>query len=410
MSLHLVVGHCTDQGHFRKNNEDSYCVLVPPKIASDLDAFIAVADGMGGHQGGEVASQFISDTLKYLFTSQEYRRWVDYPPEHEDYYILVLKEIMERMNEQLYRKASRRKDLRGMGTTATIALIAGAKLYVGHVGDSRAYLITDDSLRQLTKDHSWVMEQVDKGKMTLDEAASHPEKNRVTRAIGADNVVRVDRFSQEISIGDTLVLCTDGLTNMVNDSELCSVVRSSPDPQQTAQALVDLAKRYADERGGGDNITVVVARVVSEKQVQPVALPSLTTAEIEQITRMDTQPLQPPETTMPLQPKSQLRFVQGSLLSSILVGLAMIVLLSVLSFVNAEIALALSNGASAPASFEQWSVVSVAGGRIFYFGVLLSTFLVLAVALAIYTALLWWRSNRSHGNQTESAIPSGGQQ
>jgi len=224
----------------RELNEDACCVLLPPNISPEIDALLVVADGMGGHQAGEVASGYVVKTLEQLFSSPVYQQWVDYSPEREDYYAVVLKEVLERINERLYTQASSRQDLSGMGTTATVALLSGERLFIGHVGDSRAYLLHKGEMKQLTQDHSLAA-----------------QKNVLTRALGNSLLVRVDRSIHPIEPGDTLILCTDGLTNLVSDAEIQQAVQTHHDPQKACDFLVDLANR----RGGLDNVTVLVAQI-----------------------------------------------------------------------------------------------------------------------------------------------------
>jgi protein phosphatase len=254
----LLAGHASHRGRVREKNEDNYCILLPPAVAEGLDALLAVADGMGGHQAGEVASGFVVQRLTELFSTPEHRQWVDYSPTHEDYYVAVLKEVLEQLNEQLHGAATSQHQLQGMGTTATVALLSQKRLFIGHVGDSRAYLVRNGEIQQLTKDHSWVAEEVEHGRLTLQAAATHAKKNILTRCLGNGLLVRVDRFSQPIAAGDRLVLCTDGLSNMVSDEEIWQSVQSQADPQQACDRLLDLA----NQRGGPDNITVLVAHVV----------------------------------------------------------------------------------------------------------------------------------------------------
>jgi protein phosphatase len=286
MALTLAIGQATDPGRVRQSNEDNLCVLQPPFIVADIDTLVVVADGMGGHNAGEIASGFVTEKLGALFRSPDYRKWVDFSPVREDYYVLVLKEILEKLNDQLYQMAARREEWHGMGTTVTAGLIVGNKMYLGHAGDSRAYLLSQTSLRQLTKDHAWVMEQVAQGLLSPEQAAAHPRKNEITRAIGISSLVRVDRFIQDLSVGDALLLCTDGLTNLVSDSEIQQHLQSIADPQQCCQSLVNLA----NQRGGGDNITVVVVRVVSESSDSGVVVaPPVDPAAAE--VRIDTEPI-----------------------------------------------------------------------------------------------------------------------
>jgi len=244
----------------RELNEDAYCVLLPPHVAPGIDALLAVADGMGGHQAGEVASGYVVKTLEHLFSSSIYRQWVDHSPLREDYYAVVLKEVLERINDHLYTQASTNQSLSGMGTTATVALLAGGRLFIGHVGDSRAYLLRKGKIKRLTHDHTWVEEKLQAGKITPHEAESHPHKNILTRALGNSLIVRIDRSIHSIQPNDILILCTDGLTNLVSDAELSQIIQANQDPQRACDFLIDLANR----RGGTDNITVLISRLTSK--------------------------------------------------------------------------------------------------------------------------------------------------
>ena len=257
MRLSFDFGQGTDPGRVRESNEDSICVLKPPELTSEFDALLVVADGMGGHNAGEVASRYVTDKFQELFASPAYREWVPFDPVREDYNVLVLKEVIERLNNDLYQQSTRHEEYRGMGTTATVALIAGARLFLGHVGDSRAYLLSGGELHQLTTDHSWVMEQVEQGLMTPEQAAADPRKNQITRALGVSSMLKVERRIVELQPGDTLLLCTDGLTNMVSDAELKHYLQTILDANAVCKALIDAA----NQRGGGDNITVAIARI-----------------------------------------------------------------------------------------------------------------------------------------------------
>ena len=291
MAVTFAIGQLTHLGRVRELNEDSLCVLVPPELASDLDALFVVADGMGGHNHGEVASGYVIEKFKQLFTSQKYREWVDHQTNREDYFILALKEIIEKLNAQLYQMSSTRADLQGMGTTVTAALVKDGNLYIGHVGDTRAYLISDGGWKQLTQDHSWVMEQVKDGFMTLEQAENDSRKNRLMRALGITNVVRVDRIVEPLKTGDVLLLCSDGLVNHVKSEELMNYARNGAPPQQICQTLVDLA----NQRGGHDNITVIIARVLAEGQPNSVpAQVAQTNSVSPEISGLVTQKLPPP--------------------------------------------------------------------------------------------------------------------
>lgn len=268
--LGLAIGHCSDAGQQRDLNEDSYLLLTNPMSEEKIDAMFVVADGMGGHQAGDVASQTLVEAVSTTFSSSDYHQHVAYSRQHPDYYIVVLKEILERINEQIYNLSSSRPDLNGMGTTATIALLKGKRLFWGHVGDSRAYLLHDGHLQQLTQDHTWVAEQVASGQMSSEEAIQHPRRHVLTQSLGNNLVIRVGRGAQDVAPGDTLLLCSDGLTSMVSKAEIQKALCSHADPQTICEQLVALA----NQRGGPDNITALVAQLTrnNEKTSPPLQI------------------------------------------------------------------------------------------------------------------------------------------
>jgi len=254
----LHIGHCGDVGQQRELNEDSYLILTAPAIAPEIDALLAVADGMGGHRAGDVASRTLVEMLDGLFTSSVYQQQVAYSPQHADYYVVVLKEVLEQANEQIYNSSASNPELSGMGTTATVVLIAEGRLFWGHVGDSRAYLLRNGSLQQLTHDHTWVAEQVSAGQMTPEEAARHPRRNVLTQSLGNSLLVRVERGVQPVQPDDVLLLCSDGLSGVVSDAEMQATLLAESNPQTVCDQLVALA----NQRGGPDNVTVLAARLV----------------------------------------------------------------------------------------------------------------------------------------------------
>lgn len=256
----LLVGHCTHPGQARELNEDSYCVLTAPAIAPEIEALLVAADGMGGHQAGEVASGYVVETVEQLFSSSAYRAWVDFNSQREDYYAAVLKEVLEQLNDRLHNRAAIQRELQGMGTTATVVLLTGNRLFLGHVGDSRAYLLRNGEMQQLTADHSWVAEQVRAGDISAEQARLHPNRNILTRCLGTSLLVRVDRRIVPVQVGDILLLCTDGLTNVVSDEEIREAILNHRQPQ----AACDYLESLANQRGGPDNITVLVARLTAE--------------------------------------------------------------------------------------------------------------------------------------------------
>jgi len=241
----------TDTGRRRRHNEDAY-VCEPP--------LFAVADGMGGAQAGEVASGLAAAALRDEASELAGgERRVD--------------DLIQEANRRVYQRQSQDASASGMGTTMTVALVEDGRVAIGHVGDSRAYLIRDRKLEQLTEDHSLVAELVRSGKLSPEEAETHPQRSVVTRALGTDPNVDVDTFEVEGRTGDLYMLCSDGLTTMVDDGTILDEIdRNRDDLRSAAKALV----RAANRGGGEDNITVVFFELVSEQEhadEQTVALP-----------------------------------------------------------------------------------------------------------------------------------------
>jgi len=242
--VRVRVGARTDVGVVRDQNEDGYLTEAP---------LFAVADGMGGHQGGEVASQVALETVAAMARDQG-----------SD---LDLDAAVRAANEAILTRASDDNALKGMGTTLTIVRDEGRRITIAHVGDSRAYLLRDDELRQLTEDHTLVHRMVTEGKLTEEEAKIHPHRSILTRALGVEPGVEVDVDAREVTVGDRFLLCSDGLTGMVEEPRIEEVLRTTPDPQQAADTLVEEANRA----GGQDNITVVILDFVERDPEQPAA-------------------------------------------------------------------------------------------------------------------------------------------
>jgi protein phosphatase len=242
----------TDTGRRRRHNEDAY-VCEPP--------LFAVADGMGGAQAGELASGLAAAALRDETSELEGgEQRVD--------------DLIQEANRRVYQRQSQDASASGMGTTITVALVEDGRVAIGHVGDSRAYLIRDRKLEQLTEDHSLVAELVRSGKLSPEEAEGHPQRSVITRALGTDPDVDVDTFSVETKPGDLFLLCSDGLTSMVGDEKILSEVESNrTDLSAAAKALV----RAANKGGGEDNITVVFFEIAGDEDghdgERTVALP-----------------------------------------------------------------------------------------------------------------------------------------
>jgi protein phosphatase len=258
-AITLLVGHASHTGLVREVNEDSYLVLAPPAVSSPVDALILVADGVGGTNAGEVASGVLVESFYNWFRGTGYVAQVHYNPSHPDYFIAALKDLLESVNERLYQMAASRTEWASMGTTATVALLSAGRLYLGHVGDTRAYLLRGSALRQLTADHSWVADEVAAGRLTEAQAQDHPRRNVINRVLGNGPLLRVDRQAYDVEPGDIFILTTDGLTGLVNDGEIRGIVTGSRAPQEACNQLVALA----NQRGGHDNVTVVIAQLAA---------------------------------------------------------------------------------------------------------------------------------------------------
>ncbi len=235
MKLAQVAG-LTDPGRVRRRNEDSF-VCDPP--------LFAVADGMGGAQAGEIASRLAASAF------HEYHEADSLDPEAR------LRSIIQEANRRIYARASTDPHASGMGTTITAALVSGARVSVGHVGDSRAYLFRDEVLEQLTEDHSLVADLVRSGRLTPEEAEVHPQRSVITRALGTDAAVTVDSFSVEAKADDVYLLCSDGLTTMLGSGAVRTALAETSSLQEAARRLIG----EANAAGGEDNVTVVLFSV-----------------------------------------------------------------------------------------------------------------------------------------------------
>jgi len=298
--MKLSAGAFSDPGRVRDDNEDAH-------VVDERLTLFAIADGMGGHVAGEVASWTAIEALRASVASG-----------------VPINEAIVRANDAVFERAAGDPKLTGMGTTMTAVVVAGGnRLLVGHVGDSRAYYLHDGSLRQLTDDHSLVGELLREGRITAEQAESHPQRAIVTRALGVDAEVDVDVYTLEVVAGDRVILCSDGLTDMVRERDIERIALGQPDPQRAAVALVDAA----NNAGGVDNITVVVVDV---EEVDAAEAVDLTTFDegatpkpsFEPSVAPDVPPAAPPE------PRASLaRRIRGALL--LLVPLLLIIGLAI---------------------------------------------------------------------------------
>ncbi|HJX59900.1 MAG TPA: Stp1/IreP family PP2C-type Ser/Thr phosphatase [Thermodesulfobacteriota bacterium] len=234
--MRLIVHGKTDKGLVRKENEDAFC------IEKDL-GLLAIADGMGGHASGEVASKMAIEILRNSLKKEG-----EPVPDR-------LNSGVKLANKMIYEASRSQSQLNGMGTTLTAVQFDGNRLSIAHVGDSRAYLIRGGVIEQLTDDHMIVFEQMARGMITREEAARSDMRNILSKALGIAPEVDVDMEELTVSEGDQLVLCSDGLSELISDDEILAEVQSSNRPDLVCNELVDLA----NQRGGEDNITVIVA-------------------------------------------------------------------------------------------------------------------------------------------------------
>lgn len=245
----LRTAQLSDVGRARTENQDACQEFRSPSGAR----LLAVADGMGGHQGGATASRLAIETLAEVFA------------ETPDADAETLRTALERANQRVYQAAQERPELHGMGTTC-VALLFGTEgsAWVAHVGDSRAYALREGRLEQLTADHSTVAELVRLGKITPEEAAVHPRRNEILRSIGAESSVEVDVARVDVQAGDQFLLCSDGLSGVLTDQEIGAVILREP-PEKAVRLLVD----FANERGGPDNVTAMVTAVPEAAEPAP---------------------------------------------------------------------------------------------------------------------------------------------
>lgn len=237
----------TDIGRKREINQDY--VFATDETIGNLPNLLVVADGMGGHRAGDFASRFTVEVL-----AEEVQNSKETHPEQ------ILGNAIQAANERLMEEAAKDSRLEGMGTTLVAATILDHVLYFANVGDSRLYLINKE-IRQLSKDHSMVEEMVRLGGLTEEEAKHHPDKNIITRAMGVKDKVEPDFFEYRLKGGDTILMCSDGLTNMVDDDEIFQIVKSARDIVEAVETLI----QRANENGGSDNIGIVLAQPYADE-------------------------------------------------------------------------------------------------------------------------------------------------
>ena len=242
--MHLTGAARSDTGIVRRGNEDNF-------HADVRRGLFIVADGMGGHAAGEVASEMAVQILA--------RELDELPSMTLEQMSDRVQGALRRANAAIFERTSTELDKQGMGTTASVLILLGNRFLIGQVGDSRVYMLRDGRLEQLTKDHSWVQEQVDAGLLTPEQARYHPSSNVITRCVGAGPDVEPDTYTGLVQRGDLFLVASDGLTGMVDDRRILQLITSRSAPGRMVDALI----AEANGRGGLDNITAIVVQVAS---------------------------------------------------------------------------------------------------------------------------------------------------
>jgi len=233
----------TDRGKIRNKNEDSYLLKKEPY------PLIAVADGMGGHQAGEIASKLAVNSL------------ADYNFNYKENILKEIEEAIKQINQHIVEEGSKNKKYREMGTTLSMGIIYKQRLYLGHIGDSRIYLLRDDTLNQLTTDHSLVHELLEKKEISCNEAFDHPQKHIITQALGLEIELKIETKKIKLKEKDLLLFCTDGLTDMIRTRDIENIINSyiiNNNPFNLEE-LSNILGEKAISKGGNDNITIIVA-------------------------------------------------------------------------------------------------------------------------------------------------------
>ena len=253
----MKIGYRTDVGKRKELDEDSIIVVRSSTVYESQvlhAALLVLADGMGGHNAGEIASQLASkrvaeEIMRIMFKKNQ--NTLSY-----EVIRVLFQESISQASREIFAYAKKHREFKGMGTTITAALVLGNNVYIGHVGDTRVYIVHEKHINQITRDHSLVQKMIEQREITKEEARTHPQKNIITRAVGVYEDVEVDTFREHIYGDDYLLICCDGLTDLVTDEEIQEVVVMCDDPQKICDVLVE----KAIERGGHDNISIIVAR------------------------------------------------------------------------------------------------------------------------------------------------------
>ena len=243
----MKISSLTDIGNTREMNQD-YLYSSEESVGKRPNLFL-VADGMGGHKAGEFASRYVVEHIVRSIKGSK-----------EEEAVRILSESIETANRKLKEYADAHQQMRGMGTTIVAAVIQGRTLLMANVGDSRLYIVGDE-ITQVTQDHSLVQEMVRLGQMDPQSAKNHPDKNIITRAVGVSEKVKIDIFERQLRAGEYIILCSDGLTNMVEDSVILQILHGAGSLSDKAERLIELANK----NGGKDNITVIIIEPNSDE-------------------------------------------------------------------------------------------------------------------------------------------------
>jgi len=248
----LQLAGLTNRGRERSRNEDSFFLNADTGIA-----LLVVADGMGGHRAGNIASSLAVSSAEQLWGDLD--RTGSITPKKAR---TIMCSLILNANNLIIDEADHSSARQGMGTTLTSGLLYENHLTIGHIGDSRAYLVCKDKIRLLTRDHSLLEQLIESGQVKPEEAHNHPQRHVLTRALGTVSDPEIDIIDLELEAGSALIFCTDGLTNLVKDNEILALCQNESDPHTLAEALIDLA----NSRGGHDNITVVIAKGIGGQE------------------------------------------------------------------------------------------------------------------------------------------------
>src|SRR5215467_9714748 len=247
--MRLAAGELTDVGRKRERNQDNVTHFIPPdeNVLEEKGALFVVCDGMGGHAAGEVAAELGVNTIRDSYYSSRSKDTIN-----------ALAAAIETANDTIYNHAREHPELSGMGTTCVVAAVVDGRVFVVNIGDSRAYLVRDGKMRQITRDHSWVAEQVRVGLLTEEQARNHSHRNVITRSLGTQPNVTADLFVETMHNGDRVLLCSDGLHGYVDEGEIEQVVTGDREPDAVVQALIDMA----NANGGPDNISATLVHLI----------------------------------------------------------------------------------------------------------------------------------------------------